>query len=76
MNMKDAFKDVLRFLIIYIIMMSIVTVGFYGFYLGNDDQTTVGWRLWGLFLALLVIVIPVSQFWMKQLYNLFNIEEL
>jgi hypothetical protein len=73
--MKEAFKDTLRFLIRYAVMLVIVMVGFYGFHLSGDDQTTAGWRLWGTLLAVLIVVIPVSQFWMKQLYNLFNIED-
>ena len=73
--MKEIFKDTLRFIIIWSVMVTIVTVGFYGVFLSGDDQTTMRWRMWGMLLALLIVVIPVSQFWMKQLYNLFNIED-
>jgi hypothetical protein len=75
MNMKEIFKDTLRFMIIWSVVNAIVMVGFYGIFLSMDDQTTTGWRSWGVLLALLIVAIPVSQFWMKQLYNLFNIED-
>jgi len=41
----------------------------------NDEQTTEGWRIWGTFLFLFIIVLPASGFWAKQLRKLFNIYE-
>jgi hypothetical protein len=56
-------------------MTTIISIGVYGLYMFGDKQTTVGWQIFGAFLGIAIIGVPVGIFWMKQLYKLFNIED-
>ncbi len=74
-NMIEAFKSTFRFSIIWCTMTTIISIGVYGLYMFGDKQTTVGWQIFGAFLGIAIIGVPIGIFWMKQLYKLFNIED-
>lgn len=71
----SAIKATMQFLAITFLTICVMCVGGYGQELASDEQTTEGWRIWGAFLALFIIIIPAAGFWSKQIYKLFNIED-
>jgi hypothetical protein len=73
--MTETLKSTFRFSIVWCTMTTIISIGVYGFYMFGDKQTTVGWQMFGALLGIAIIGVPVAIFWMKQLYNLFNIED-
>ena len=75
MKETPAIQEVLQVIVVTFLTAFICCIGGYGQYMMNDEQTTEGWRIWGTFLFLFIIVLPASGFWAKQLRKLFNIHE-
>ena len=68
-------QEILQVLVIIFLSIVICSIGSYGHYMMNDEQTEIGWRIWGTFLFFFIIVLPTAAFWSKQLRKLFNLED-
>lgn len=68
-------QEILQVLAITFLATIIFLIGAYGHHMMNDEQTEDGWRIWGAFLFMLIIILPTAGFWSKQLRKLFNLED-
>ena len=75
MHLNSAIKEVLQVLVVTFLTVCVMCFGGYGQELYMNEQTTEGWRIWGAFLFLLIIILPAAGFWAKQLRKLFNLED-
>ncbi len=75
MKETSAIKATMQFLATTFLTICVMCVGEYGQGLATNQQTTEGWRIWGAFLALFIIILPAAGFWSKQICKLFNIED-
>ena len=75
MKETSAIKATMQFLVTTFLTICVMCVGEYGQGLATNQQTTEGWRIWGAFLALFIIILPAAGFWSKQICKLFNIED-
>jgi len=75
MKETSAIKATMQFLATTFLSICVMCVGEYGQGLATNQQTTEGWRIWGAFLALFIIILPAAGFWSKQICKLFNIED-
>ena len=67
-------QEVLQVIVIILLSIIIWSIGAYGYHMMNDEQTEDGWRIWGTFLFMFIIVLPTAGFWSKQLRKLFNLD--
>ena len=67
-------QEVLQVLVIIFLSIMICFIGAYGYHMMNDEQTEIGWQIWGAFLFMFIIVLPIAAFWSKQLRKLFNLD--
>jgi len=68
-------QEIIQVLTITFLATVICSIGGYGHYMMTNDQTEDGWRIWGTFLFMFIIVLPTAGFWSKQLRKLFNLED-
>ena len=68
-------QEILQVLAITFLATIICLIGGYGHHMMTNDQTEDGWRIWGAFLFMLIIILPTAGFWSKQLRKLFNLED-
>ena len=72
MKETSAGQELLQVLVIILLSIIIWSIGAYGYHMMNDEQTEDGWRIWGTFLFMFIIVLPTAGFWSKQLRKLFH----
>ena len=75
MKETSAGQELLQVLVIILLSIIIWSIGAYGYHMMNDEQTEIGWQIWGTFLFMFIIVLPTAGFWSKQLRKLFNLED-
>jgi hypothetical protein len=72
---KSAIKATMQFLVTIFLTICVMCVGGYGQKLASNKQTEEVWQIWGVFLALFIIILPAAGFWSKQIRKLFDIED-
>ena len=65
-------KYFFKIIIALIIVALIGAIGIWGVITTGSD-TEVGWQIWGWLLAMVVIVIPCSDFWAKQVSKVIDL---
>lgn len=75
MKETSTVKATMQFMVITFLTMCVMCFGGNGLELYLNEQTTEGWRIWGAFLFLFIVILPAAGFWAKQLRKLFNIED-